>query len=459
MKKLLLIATAFCLIWTASAQMTVSNSLNGAIQAALDKSAVLKNQNLELQKMEEERKAVKSMYMPSVSAEAAYVYTGNNLVLDIPTVVLPLTGAHLFEGSSKLKNKANVFTAGLTAKQVIFSGGQIMNGAKALDAKSEGDAYMMSLKKDEVIKDVIHSFDQLRLLDEAQKLLQESEVRLQKETQRVEKAIENGLAIPYDRDKIKLAQLNLDSKKSELDGKRRLLYNKIAVLTNYDAEAIQSVMYELEPVLVESDLTVQNRNELKALDAYSKALDYKLKKEKGSLMPTLGAFASVGYAGLFNTDTKFNLPVSGNEAHLKMNKAILSPNWMVGAAMKWDIFNGTHRKKNVSAVKIDQEILSNRKEDAEEMMQLQLANNLTTHNILLNRLGISEQKQKIAQNNLYTADKQYKLGLIGVTERLQAETDVYEASMEKVEILIAQRQAALEVYSASQALENWIEVK
>ncbi len=459
MKNLLLIATAFCFAWTASAQVTVSPSLNEAIQAALNKSAVLKNQNLELQKLDEERKAVKSMYMPSVSAEAALAHVGNNLVLDLPTVILPLTGAHLFEGSSKLKNKANVFTAGLTAKQVIFSGGQIMNGAKAMDAKNEGDAYMMSLKKDDIIKDVILSFDQLRLLDEAEKLLHESEVRLQKETQRVEKAIEHGLAIPYDRDKIKLAQLNLDSKKSELEGKRNLLHNKIAVLTDYDAEAIHNVVYDLEPVLVDAALNVQNRNELKALDAYSKALDYKLKKEKGSLLPTMGAFASVGYAGLFNTDTKFNLPVSGNEAHLKMDKAVLSPNWMVGAALKWDIFNGMNRKRNINAVKIDQEILSNKKEDAEEMMNLQLANNLTNNNILLSRLSISEQKQKVAENNLNTAEKQYKLGLIGVTERLHAETDVYEASMEKVQILIKQRQAALDAFSASQTLDNFIEVK
>jgi hypothetical protein len=38
------------------------------------------------------------------------------------------------------------------------------------------------------------------------------EKRLQTETKRILKAIEEGLAIPYDRDKIKLASLELDSK-------------------------------------------------------------------------------------------------------------------------------------------------------------------------------------------------------------------------------------------------------
>jgi hypothetical protein len=36
---------------------------------------------------------------------------------------------------------------------------------------------------------------------------------LQTETKRVTRAIEEGLAIPYDRDKIKLASLELESKK------------------------------------------------------------------------------------------------------------------------------------------------------------------------------------------------------------------------------------------------------
>jgi hypothetical protein len=52
---------------------------------------------------------------------------------------------------------------------------------------------------------------------------------LQTETKRVTRAIEEGLAIPYDRDKIKLASLELESKKIELGGKRKLLYKKNSI--------------------------------------------------------------------------------------------------------------------------------------------------------------------------------------------------------------------------------------
>mgnify|MGYP002423937296 CR=1 FL=1 len=113
---------------------------------------------------------------------------------------------------------------------------------------------------------------------------------------------------------------------------------------------------------------------------------------------------------------------------------------------------------NVS-IKIDQHILSNKQEDAARMMNLQLRNNMVNYKVQTDQLSIADQKEKIAGNNLITAEKQYKLGLIGVTERISAETDIYEASLNKVQTLINQRQAALESYAAAQPLIHFIQVK
>jgi hypothetical protein len=52
-----------------------------------------------------------------------------------------------------------------------------------------------------------------------EKLINDGEKRLQTETKRILKAIEEGLAIPYDRDKIKLASLNWTLK--ELNYRKR----------------------------------------------------------------------------------------------------------------------------------------------------------------------------------------------------------------------------------------------
>ncbi len=441
-----------------SAQLIVSPSLKEAIDAGLEYNGTLKNQDLEFEKAELGRKTVLNKYLPTVSANATYAYVNNDLELDIPTVLLPVTGTPIFEGSTSIHNEGNIFAAAVNAKQVLFSGGQIMNGAKALGAKNEGTKYLSDLKKDEIVKEIINAFDQLRLLDQARSFVKESEIRLDKEKQRVEKGIAQGLAVPYDRDKIELAGLNLESKKAEIEGQKQLLYIQINTLTGYDDAQIDAVVYALEPIMITEVLDIQGRNELKAMGLFSKALEYNFKKEKGSLLPTMGAFASYGYGSLFNANSTIPLPISGNQTTLELNQATLSPNLIVGAQLKWEIFGGMERKHKIESVKIDQQILVNKKEDTERLMNLQLRNNMVHYKVQLDQLAIADQKMKIASNNLIMAEKQYRLGLINVTERIGAETDIFEVSLSKVQTLINQRQAALNAYSAAEPLENFIQV-
>lgn len=157
-----------------------------------------------------------------------------------------------------------MFIGSVMAKTVLFSGMQIPNGANAIKQKAIGTAYLKDSEKDAIIKDAINTFDQLKLINEIEKLINDSDKRLQTETKRVSKAIEQGLAIPYDRDKIKLALLELESKKIEFTGKRSLLYKKLQYLTGYSDSEINSVQYELIPYLITEDkLSTENKQETK----------------------------------------------------------------------------------------------------------------------------------------------------------------------------------------------------
>jgi outer membrane protein TolC len=62
----------------------------------------------------------------------------------------------------------------------------------------------------------------------------------------------------------------------------------------------------------------------------------------------------------------------------------------------------------------------------------------------------------VANNNLNLAIKQYKQGLINISERLEAENDSYKASVNKINILIEQRLSALETIIATGELKTHI---
>src|SRR5690606_22320864 len=138
----------------------------------------------------------------------------------------PLRGESLFSGVTDFRMNTQAAYAGVSARQVIFSGLQIPNGQKALKQKALAQQYMVEASKEELAKDLAATFDQMMLLDQVDELIKDSEKRLHKEQLKVNRGIENGLAIPYDRDKLKLAILELQQKKMESAGNRDLLVKK-----------------------------------------------------------------------------------------------------------------------------------------------------------------------------------------------------------------------------------------
>ncbi|UUC47191.1 TolC family protein [Flavobacterium cerinum] len=454
--RLLFLISLFCLTQLHS-QIAVTASLDDAIQKALEKSSSIKNKELEIEKLNLQKKGIWNKYIPTVEATALYLYFDNRMTVDLPTVTVPVINYPLLDGKTSFDNYGNIFHGGIMAKTVLFSGFQIPNGAKAIEQKAIGTAYLTESEKDGIVKDVINTFDQLALLDEVEKLINDSEKRLNAETLRVTKAIEQGLAIPYDRDKIKLATLELASKRIEMEGKRKVVFKKINYLTGYSNEEIKNVQYQLSPYLIGQNLTTENKQEIKALESFKSAYEYALKKEKGTYLPTLGAFGGLTYSSLFDANaTTPPLPILGQPSNLGLNELTISQNWMIGAALKWEIFSGFERKHKVHEAKINIEQVQNQIDDTKEKLQLLLENNYANYTVLNQKTEIAAQQEKVAQNNLNLAIKQYKEGLINISERLEAENDLYKASLGKISTLIEQRLSAIETVIATGDLTKYL---
>lgn len=432
-------------------QIKTSTTLDEAIHKALEKSLSQKNKELEIEKLNLQEKGIWNKYIPTVEASALYSYFDNKLTVDLPTTQIPIINYPLFDGKTPFDNYGNIFNGSIMAKTVLFSGMQIPNSAKAIKEKTKGTQYLKDSEKDQIIKEVINTFDQLSLLKAIDTLIKDSNNRLQNEAKRVQKAIEQGLAVPYDRDKIKLAALELQSKKVELDGKRELIYKKITYLTGYDASQINLVTYNLEPYLIlNHQLNTENKQEIKALESFKTAYEFLLKKEKGTYLPTVGAFGGVTYSSLFDARATTPVITGVNQAlYLGLNELTISNNWMVGAAVKWEIFTGFERQHKIHEAKININQLQNQIDDTKEKLALLLENNWVNYTVLNKKLEIAYQQEKISKNNLNLASKQYTQGLISVSERLEAENDCFKSAVNKINTLIDQRLAAIETIIAT----------
>ena len=409
------------------------------VEAAIKNNKAIKNAYLESDKVALDREDVKGKLLPKVSLNGLYGYVHSDLDIDLPTQSLPIPGINLFEGTTKANASSQLFATGVTATQVLFSGLQITNGQKALEQKHIAQHLLTEASYDQIAQEIITSFDQLMLLKEVDILISDSEKRLNKEHLKVVKAIENGVAIPYDRDKIKLAMLELSSKQAD----------KLQELTGLSLEELKQVSYPLEELMLTDAATEMNRKELLALEASQKAYEYALKKEKGAKLPMVFAFGNVSYLNAFNSNaTLKDIPQLGNVA-LHANHLQLAPNYAVGVGLKWNIFEGKTHKTAIEKAKIDLQMNDNKMADTKEKLSLLQRKTKSDYDLAIKKISVNKQQMTIAQNNLYLASRQFEEGLQDVTERLEAENEYYKQSLNYYNQILSQRSAATEVLKAN----------
>jgi len=455
MKKTLLICFFSFLYMGSLIAQNLSEIEIDLINRSLEKSYALKKSIHELSIDSIERKTIRQNFIPTLELDAKYGYGASRINLDVPTVLLPITGIELFEGESRFDAQGQVFNSNLTFKSLLFSGLQVNYGSKATEEKIKAKNFMLNAKKADIIKDMIDTFDKIELLKHSEIVITKSEERLAKEKERVKIAIENGLAIPYDRDKIAAAELNLASIKVALYGNLNLLYLKLSMLTDVDIPTLEKYSFDLKPwTLQNSNTTFSDRPELKALDATINAYNYKLKMNRNMFLPKIQAQASLSYSNLFNANLQTPLGIpGGGTVNLELNKLELAPAYFLGVGMQWDLFNGLKHSNGTQKAQIEKSIAEEEKSDVEEKLELFAKKTQVDFEVKNQQLLFKEQEMEVAKNSLNQAIKGYREGLISISDRLQTETEYQNAALNYYNFVAQQRMVALDLLISTGSLQ------
>lgn len=440
-----------------NAQSFIEEVLKEPIQKAISESAEVRMQEMQGDGTQLDMEVVKGKRLPQVSFMGGYGFLYSKISPEFPTQYLPISGTPFLEDPLVSNFQTQAILGSLSARQLIFAGNQINNGIKALEEKQKAERFLAEAGREEIAKEVITTFDQLMLLNEVDKLIVDSEKRLETEHEKVLKAIENGLAIPYDRDKIKLAILELEEKKLEAEGTRNVLLAKLEYLTRLTKTELESIGYELKVFLLNSEsLDAENRVELKALEAGKKAKEFNYKKEKGSYFPKVFAFGNIAYLNAFDTSIEFkDVPIAG-DVKLEAENFKVEPAIAVGVGLQWDLFKGGENNKNVKKAAIELESSDIKLKDTREKLELLLFKNKSDFMTAEQKVLVAGQRVKIAENNLELATKQYRSGLVDLTERLASENEFYKVNLNYYNQILNQRSAAVELLLATGELLNKI---
>ncbi len=434
-----------------------SRQLSYFIEAAIAHNKLLKSQRLELEKQGLIKKQIYHTYLPKLEASGTYAYSKGKLNIDtdpvpftFPGLTLPITGMPpmtippmdmAIPGlDHSMDYSGNLWMGGLTAKWTIFTGLKVPYLGKAMQHKIRAEEYMLDQSEADIIEEVSFYYDNIALLAQSSKLLQESEKRLDRESKVAKHALQEGLITQHDFQKIEIAILELASKQIEYDGKRSLLHLKLKQMTDLSLEEIALVKIDLHPIKSFNHVgTYLNRPELKALDEAIIANEYKAKSELSGYLPKAQVFATHQYAGFTN----------GEVGPVGFNKINAYPINAVGVGLKWELFDGLHTHSERKKAKIEILQTQNKRDEAAELLMLNYNNCYSNFQVNTAKEALKIKQQESSLKSLQISYKEYQNGLINISELLEALTDYEKIVLDYYQTVFDQRQSAVKLMNAT----------
>ncbi|NJN25966.1 MAG: TolC family protein [Cyclobacteriaceae bacterium] len=429
----------------AQAHTAQTPTLRLLIENALQQDHELSKLRLEQDGTEVKKKLVRSTFIPTIHANAIYGYgqfglTDFHLNIPISSKIQSLGGAlapvlglaqnpvppELTTDLSLKYNDLQVFTAGINAQWVLFTGMRASYTQRALAHTSNAQQEMIDKHASAVVAEVVEYYDKLSLTRQSEMVISNSRKRLSKEKERVDKALAQGLITIYDQQKIEIAALELDSRALEIENNKRLIIYKLKQLCGLSEEELLSMNAVVAPLgNGPVAYTDDERPEMRALHEKHLAMENKLKSANAGYLPQIAAMANYQYADL--------------------DVMKVDPLAFVGLGAKWELFDGLKTSREKQLIKL--EMLREQTEQARirELLQLDMELKRSTAAQAEAQIALQEKIVEKAGLALEIKSKEYARGLCDISAWLAADNDFQKAQLNYQKSIFDQRHAAMEL--------------
>jgi len=423
-----------------------NQELEQLIQQALDKSNAIKINNLDIEQTQIDRKIAKNTFLPKLTLNGSYTRLNDDITFDNNLTTL-------LKGTEKLLIKEalgipfntalpagiptseipplldkNVLKASLGMEWVLFSGFKVSNAVKATKHKEKAQAHATNTSKTNVVLAVSDAYYKLALVQASKKVLLSSENYLNSQENFVNAAIKNGLAIPIDRQKITLAKQRLEVKKLDIDNKEMLVIELLHQLTNSPIIILEQLKPQLKNSTNVSFSATEKRSEILALEEVILATEYQEKIEKNEFIPKIAA--------------------KGHYEFLEDDLSLLDPKWYIGVGMKWSVFDGLNTQNKAKKVAKTKQKYQVQLAEATELIKLNETKATLSLNNANQKITMIQQEVVLATKMYHFVNKQYKNGLTGITDLMDALNDVEISNFNLQNAFYNQQKARLELRQA-----------
>jgi outer membrane protein TolC len=335
-------------------------------------------------------------WLPTLDANGSFVY--NSSVIDMGGALgsLPIPG--IASAIKPLPHEQYKVTVDIN--QVIYDGGAI-KGARAMEKadlrinekQTEADLYKLRSQINSYYFNVL-------LLERQKELLGNYLELIRKRILSMQSAVSNGILLKSDIDVLSSEKIKLEQQLTENEIRKASLLKILSDLTGNEINV--STLFVL-PVGTGPLTNELSRPELQLFDLRKEQLTAGMKVIESKRMPKAFGFATLGF---------------GNPPGSNFFKNEFAPYYIVGAGVKWNIFDWNRAKNEKQLITLQQGLIENRKTDMSESLTRLLESKKAEISTLESLITTDNELITLRKRITATAASQYENGTITATEYL-----------------------------------------
>lgn len=358
--------------------------------------------------------------LPTLDASGIFIY--NSSVVDMTDVLGDIPIPNIADLIEPLPHEQYKLTVDIN--QVIYDGGAI-KGARALEKvdrminekQTETDLYM--------IRGQINSYYfNLLLLDRHKELLQSYHELVTKRMASMNSALASGVILKSDIDVLASEKIKLEQQISENEISKASLLKILSSITGTEIDASTEFVLPLTGERPSGEIL---RPELQLFDLRKEQLGTSLQVIQSKRMPKAGVFATLGY---------------GNPPGNNFFKDEFAPYYILGASIKWNIFDWNKAKNEKKVINLQQQIIDSRESELTDnlnrLLEAKSAEISNMRSLLESDAELIALRKRITES----AESQYENGTITATEYMNEMTAERQAlinyEIHKIKLVMAQ---------------------
>lgn len=409
------------------AQGTRELNINQAIELGLANSKNLKLSQNKIDQAVAQLEVVKDNALPTANASFMYNHA------EIPTTTFTLPGS---ESSFRLPKRADAFVGTAAVQELVYGGGKLKYAKESTRLLAEVARLDADKSKEEITYAVINTYYALYKVLQSRKVVDQNLESIAAQIKQAQRFFEQGIVTKNDVLRFQLQQANVTLTQMDIESNRKVINYNLDILLGLPEDTEVKIADPTAGLKTSGSLNeyislaMANRQELKQLDVQNKVADFNIKTIKANTLPTVGVGANLYY---INPSGNFIPPA---------NQYLMPVT--LGATVSWNFGNLWTNKNKVSQAKIQQNEITIQKDILSDQVKTDINKNFQNYQVAMNKIQVLETSIAQATENDKLLASKYKNNVASVTDRIDAETLLYQA---KINLEIAKADAGLAYYT------------